>query len=744
MSARSPGNPLWDKLRRHVVTPGSSDSRRSRRDEREFRRRDSELYRDDYRDRYDERERRDRREDDRATSRMGGETYGRSPSGRRARSPAMEEERRRGAGGRDRERSRSPLGAGGYARGRRYEESSEYGSVDAGDVARRRLSSSKSFGVRGEAEQFDAAYYKTRIARLEEKVAKEHQKVKATVKYYEEQFEEQAKKIREKEKEENKATKEENAKLTSQVEWLKQAQESLKSERSAREELEKELKTLRERGPSAQDQQTAAERDKEITTLKATLEQARGEATLKEQLKEEVETLKLSLEAAKEEAAAAREDAEKVKSAPPRENDPTELLILQKQLDEEKAKCNIAEKKLATLKTDAIQPLEQELATVKAELEQSKERDQQSIVVQTRLEIAEKLVQDLKAKAHRVDEMERYCADASKDKELLRQAYDKIQEVTDKLISVTNEKEVLVRHSAQQAQVETQLEQTRNELTRIKNDVHSAHVDKSNTEMNFKYIVDDLSRALREHTMNAMRWEARMTSEINEASEEHAEIRRQTMNLVTTAEAEAQRVMRDSITIVNDARRMLQDNYRKSEDIIEDAIRHERHRMGDDTRKMKSELVEAERRAIKANAEIDALSEQLRQMRIELHLAKDAHAALAATQSAPSIGDTARDYGSDGPSSPSGEKAINLRRSLRIAQFQLLAMKARRRFEIDPTIEDLQEKLGYMREEREQILASRPAASFEDPAEVKAMQKEIEWSRARLKSLRRRKRVVHT
>ena len=104
-------------------------------------------------------------------------------------------ERRRGAGGRDRERSRSPLGAGGYARGRRYEESSEYGSVDAGDVARRRLSSSKSFGVRGEAEQFDAAYYKTRIARLEEKVAKEHQKVKATVKYYEEQFEEQAKKI---------------------------------------------------------------------------------------------------------------------------------------------------------------------------------------------------------------------------------------------------------------------------------------------------------------------------------------------------------------------------------------------------------------------------------------------------------------------------------------------------------------------------------------------------------------------
>ena len=71
-------------------------------------------------------------------------------------------------------------------------------------------------------------------------------------------------------------------------------------------------------------------------------------------------------------------------------------------------------------------------------------------------------------------------------------------------------------------------------------------------------------------------------------------------------------------------------------------------------------------------------------------------------------------------------------------------MKARRRFEIDPTIEDLQEKLGYMREEREQILASRPAASFEDPAEVKAMQKKSNGLERRLKSLRRRKRVVHT
>ena len=51
-------------------------------------------------------------------------------------------------------------------------------------------------------EPFDAAYYKTRIARLEEKLAKEHQKVKSTVKYYEDQFEAQAKKLSEKHEEE--------------------------------------------------------------------------------------------------------------------------------------------------------------------------------------------------------------------------------------------------------------------------------------------------------------------------------------------------------------------------------------------------------------------------------------------------------------------------------------------------------------------------------------------------------------
>jgi len=97
----------------------------------------------------------------------------------------------------------------------------------------------------------------------------------------------------------------------------------------------------------------------------------------------------------------------------------------------------------------------------------------------------------------------------------LRQAYDKIQEITDKLLAVTNEKEVLVRHSAQQAHVEAQLEQTRSELNRIKNEVHTAQVDKSNSEMNFKYVVDDISRTLREHAMTSMRWEARMASEIS-------------------------------------------------------------------------------------------------------------------------------------------------------------------------------------------------------------------------------------
>jgi len=48
----------------------------------------------------------------------------------------------------------------------------------------------------GGGSSYDVSYYKQRLQRLEEKLAKEHAKVKTTVKYYEEQFEQQAKKIK--------------------------------------------------------------------------------------------------------------------------------------------------------------------------------------------------------------------------------------------------------------------------------------------------------------------------------------------------------------------------------------------------------------------------------------------------------------------------------------------------------------------------------------------------------------------
>lgn len=737
MSARTPGNPLWDKLRRHVNAPGSAESYRSRQTSGR-----SERFRDDYIEEEDY-----RRSASYARGRDDQRTYDRSYSSPRSRgrSPLHDDRDERRSGRRDEfdRRARSPLGE----RDERYERE-RWRGYDERDEDRTAMRATperqRSFANRGEErpvlgggatgsaaareEPFDAAYYKTRIARLEEKLAKEHQKVKSTVKYYEDQFEVQAKKLSEKHEEEKKAAEEEATKLKSQVEWLKQAQESLKSERAAREDLEKELAALREE---------YAGKEKIATDVKTT------DAKLKKEIKE----LKEAVEMAKREAAEAEE---RTKSAPPKqpEADPAEIAILQKQLDEEKAQRDTIEKKFAALKAESMDPsevgllqkkvytAESELATVRGELDRAMEDKQEATVIKARLDVAEKLVYELKTKAQRVDELERFYADASKDKEHLRQAYDKIQEITDKLLAVTNEKEVLVRHSAQQAHVEAQLEQTRSELNRIKNEVHTAQVDKSNSEMNFKYVVDDISRTLREHAMTSMRWEARMASEISEASEEHAEIRRQTMNLVSTAESEAQRVMRDSITVVNDARRMLQDNHKKSEDIIEDVIRAERHRMSDETKTMKSQLVEAERRALQANAQIDDLSEQLRQMRIDLHLAKDAHAALTATRSeAPSIVDTARDFGSDGVASPSGEKVDSLRQKLRTAQFQLLALKARRKFEIDPDREELEEKLQFMREEREQLLANRPAAAFEETAEVLGLQDELQWCRSKIAKL---------
>ena len=583
-----------------------------------------------------------------------------------------------------------------------------------------------------DGETFDAGYYKQRVARLEEKVAKEQQKVKSTVKYYEEQFEVQAKKLAEKHEEELRGASEEAVKLRTQVEWLNKAQESLKAERAAREELEQEVRALRLKAEAS----STSDAEAEIVSLKQTNEEAMKRVQAAEEELKGVREMAFSAEAKMRNAAA----------------DPAEISLLQTQLDNEKEQRSIAEANLESLKQQAIDPAEMNLlkkklnetetkvANLQGELERAKEDKEAANHVRQRLDVTEKLVHELKAKALRVDELERTSMDAAKDKEQLRKAYDKIQDLTSKLLSMTSEKDVLVCQSAQQVHVEVQLEQTRTELTRMKNEVHIANVDRSNTEMNFKNVVDDIARALREYVMSAIRWEGRMLNEINEAHEEHAEVRRQTMNLVQVAEADAQRVLREAITAVNDARHALQETHRRTEDIIEDAIRSERLWHSEETKTMRIELVEAERRVSNANTQIDDLSEQLRQMRIDLHLAKDAHAALAATSSVPSMVDTARDYGSDDArSSGENKDAEKMRQELRVTQFQLLALKARLQFQIDPEVRDLEEKLQFMREERDDVPETIAARGF-DLAEVTALQDELERCKAQIERLESEKK----
>jgi len=591
-------------------------------------------------------------------------------------------------------------------------------------------------------ERFDATYYKSRVARLEEKLAKEQGKVKATVKYYEEQFTTQAKKLTDAHEEEKKQLTDECSRLKSQVEWLKQTQEALKSERAARETLEGELKALREE---------AAAKEKAVVKKS---DESRGES---EQIRAEIKRLKDSLEEARQKAETAetalrehKAEAERAKSAvKPVESDPAEVRLLQKQLDEEKAKSLDVERELKEtaerVRADAVthDSVKEKLAAAEAELVKTrqeltlvKESEKETVAVRARLEVAEKLVYQLKGKAQRVDELERFYADSHKDKESLRHAYSQIQEMTDKLLQVTSEKDVLVRHSLQQAQLEASLEKTQQELSRMQNQAHTAVVDKSNSEMNFKYIIDDISRALREHAISTTRWEARMASEIKEAGEEHSEIRRQTLNLVSTAEADAQRVLRDSIDAVNEARRAIQDNHRRNEDIIEDVLRQERHRLADETKTMKSQLIDAERRAAHANEQIDQLSEQLRTMRVDLHLAKDAHAALLATTSTtPSLVDTARDYASEGVHSPANEKVDAMKKQLRLAQFQLIVMKAVRKFNVEPGKAEIERKLKQVERERAELLSGRRAAAMYANAEASEMQEELTWCRTRIARL---------
>ena len=609
-------------------------------------------------------------------------------------------------------------------------------------------------GGGGGGSSYDVSYYKQRLQRLEEKLAKEHAKVKTTVKYYEEQFEQQAKKLNAKAERDHAALNDECAKLKSQLEWLKSTQETLKSERAAREGLEKELQALRE---EVGEKTKSAARTENASYAEV------------EKLKSEIVQLKEQLEVTtKTQAKFAEEDA-------------TEVKILQDHLDSEKAKLAQTEKKLKTMQEEFIDPAEfglvqkklytaeSTLAKTQAQLELAQASAEETTQIKSRLDVAEKLVFSLKEKAKRVDDLEKQALDSLRDKDALRDAYAKVQNMTDKLLALSSEKEILLRDNAQHVHVEAQLAETRQELNRIQNTVHAAQMDKTNTEISFKYVVDDVARMLRDHVVSATRWEARMTAEINEANEEHAEIRRNTLNLVASAEAEAKKALRESVDMVHAARRALQDNHKKAEQVIEDVIRQERHRVSDEAISMKSELIDAERRAIKANDEIDKLSEQVRELRIELHLAKDAHAAAMATSSAaPSVVDTARGYDSD-VASPQHAKEVSYRRKLRIAQFQLIVTKALRANHLSgkkplerASLDEVERMMEMVRIERENFksenarlrweiiaLKSAPTETSEDISEIEhlvesrneLMQQletasdELEWSRVRIEKL---------
>ena len=313
-------------------------------------------------------------------------------------------------------------------------------------------------GGGGGGGSYDVSYYKQRLQRLEEKLAKEHAKVKTTVKYYEEQFAQQAKKLNAKAERDHAALNDECAKLKSQLEWLKSTQETLKSERAAREGLEKELQALRE--------ETGEKTKSAMRTENASYAEV-------EKLKSEIVQLKEQLEVTtKTQAKSVAEDA-------------TEVKILQDHLDAEKAKLAQTEKKLKTMQEEFIDPAEfglvqkklytaeSTLAKTQAQLELAQASAEETTQIKSRLDVAEKLVFSLKEKAKRVDDLEKQALDSLRDKDALRDAYAKIQNMTDKLLALSSEKEILLRDNAQHVHVEAQLAETRQELNRIQNTVHA-------------------------------------------------------------------------------------------------------------------------------------------------------------------------------------------------------------------------------------------------------------------------------
>ena len=226
-----------------------------------------------------------------------------------------------------------------------------------------------------------------------------------------------------------------------------------------------------------------------------------------------------------------------------------------------------------------------------------------------RMQLAEERASGLQKKADRCELAEAKLraaeANAQNLQEERSQAHKRLQEMTEKLLHVTNEKDVLVRHSAHQVHVEAELANAKRELEQARRSGLAVRAERKEHAVEWNEAAENMGRVLRHHIYSHTRWEKDAGGEVAGAAEAHAHGQRSAVRLVAAAEAEAASLAGEAVDVVRTTRQLLREHAAECAAVIEEIERVHAQRADERIDAALSMLREAEVRAEKAESDAE-------------------------------------------------------------------------------------------------------------------------------------------
>ena len=450
----------------------------------------------------------------------------------------------------------------------------------------------------GAPPSYDVVHLSARNARLEEKLSKALAKNRSMAKYYDQLLA----KTRDAQEREVDGLKGEIARLNARAANgndftnggdIDALRDELRAEQTKRRGVERELEASRTKrdGAAASTSEAFAEtaaalrvatdalaaRDAELATTRESLRAARsengtlsvgdgGEPGVAASHNSTLSQMRDLLDRAREDQRRERADAERRDAEMAKQ-----LTEIKEQALERIRESTAAAREVATLKERChASELERDRLRDKVQELEHDERDHRELRRMAR--DAEHAAKAAREKADRCELAEARLRQEQAHVASLRderaQAHARTQEMTERLLSVTNEKDVLVRHSARQVHVEAELANAKEELASLKKQSLATRAEAKETTGVWRDGAEGLGRVLRAHIYGHARWERAVSDECSGALDAHEHAQRSTVRLVAAAEQEAAGLAGEAIEVVRATRQLLAEYKDESKAVV--------------------------------------------------------------------------------------------------------------------------------------------------------------------------------